>query len=147
MRAEPDPRLRFASILGDFFAGAGLPPIRGRVLGYLAMSEEPVAFSDLACALDVSRGSVSESTRLLEERGVIQRLRIDGDRRDHFAICDAARSDHLDKLIEEHRATMAKLADFRRQHALSDVLGRRLDDFESFHSGVTKALEALADRS
>lgn len=52
----------------------GFPRIAGRVLGLLVWDGEALAFSDLAEQLQVSRGSISTATRILEERRLIRRI-------------------------------------------------------------------------
>ena len=62
----------------------GLPRAAGRIFGLLVWDGGAVAFGDLARRLDLSRGSVSSSVRLLEERGVIRRVSRSGDRQNWF---------------------------------------------------------------
>lgn len=64
----------------------GLPRIAGRLIALLIVEDGPFSFSDLAERLQVSRGSISTNTRLLERYGLIERIARAGDRQDYFQI-------------------------------------------------------------
>lgn len=66
----------------------GLPRIAGRVLGLLIWDGEAVAFGDLADRLQVSRGSISTATRILEARRLIRRITKPGVRQDFFQLSE-----------------------------------------------------------
>ena len=77
-------RTAFVEKIGVIAQIDGLPRAAGRVFGLLVWEGGAVAFGDLARRLDLSRGSVSSSVRLLEERGVVRRVARSGDRQDWF---------------------------------------------------------------
>lgn len=77
-------RSDFIEKIGLIAQAEGLPRIAGRVFGLLIFDGGPVSFADLASQLQVSRGSISSATRLLEDRGVIKRVALPGERRDYF---------------------------------------------------------------
>ena len=60
------------------------PPIPGRLAMLLMMSGEELATPELREYLAVSTGSLSESTRLLINAGVIERVKIPGQRKQVF---------------------------------------------------------------
>ena len=63
-----------------------LPKVAGRIFGLLVLRKEPVSFSDVAEILQVSKASISTSTRALESLGVIKRVSLMGHRQDHFTL-------------------------------------------------------------
>jgi DNA-binding transcriptional regulator GbsR (MarR family) len=75
----------------------GLPRVAGRLFGLLLMSEEPRSLDELADQLGVSKPSVSVNARLLEQRGVVERAGMQGDRRDYYRIS----SDILERSLEQ----------------------------------------------
>lgn len=77
---------RFIEGLGLLVQEDGLPRIAGRMLGLFILEGGPISFSALAEKLQVSRGSVSSNTRLLERLGYIDRITIPGDRRDYYQL-------------------------------------------------------------
>jgi len=60
------------------------PPIPGRLAMLLMMSGEEMDIPSMREALGVSTGSLSESTRLLINAGVIERVKIPGQRKQVF---------------------------------------------------------------
>lgn len=145
-------RSDFIEKIGQIAQGEGLPKIAGRVFGLLMFDGEPVSFGALADELQVSRGSISSSVRLLGDRGVIKRIGLPGERQDFFQIADQpftgllegalkrierAEQDieaSLSELPTEAAATRARLksySEFYRtlggglQHALSASKGKK----------------------
>jgi DNA-binding transcriptional regulator GbsR (MarR family) len=76
----------FTERMGRALEGDGLPRIAGRIFGLLLVSEDARSLDDLACELGVSKGSVSTDARLLEQRGVLERMSRPGDRRDYYRV-------------------------------------------------------------
>jgi DNA-binding transcriptional regulator GbsR (MarR family) len=75
----------FADELGYFWESAGGTRMAGRVLGALLLADPPeMSSSGLAAFLGVSSGSVSTATRELIRPGLVQRVRVPGEREDYF---------------------------------------------------------------
>ncbi len=83
-------REEFIEKIGVIAQGEGLPRIAGRVLATLVYDGQRVSFGELANGLGVSRGSISSSVRLLEERQIIKRVAKAGDRQDYFEVAEDA---------------------------------------------------------
>ncbi len=81
-------RSEFIEKIGMIVQNDGLPRIAGRLLGMLVWDGDAVSFSDLAAHLQVSRGSISTATRILEERRLIKRVAKPGQRQDYFQLAD-----------------------------------------------------------
>jgi DNA-binding transcriptional regulator GbsR (MarR family) len=65
---------------------AGAPRMVGRVLGWLLLCDPPEqSAAELAESLQASKGSISTATRLLIRLGLIERVRMRGERFDRFS--------------------------------------------------------------
>lgn len=76
----------FVERMGLVHESDGLPRIAGRIFGLLLVSEDALSLDDLAAELRVSKGSVSTNARLLEQRGVLERMSRPADRRDYYRV-------------------------------------------------------------
>jgi DNA-binding transcriptional regulator GbsR (MarR family) len=82
-----DPRtVNFIERMGLALESDGLPRIAGRIFGLLLVSEDARSLDDLAAELRVSKGSVSTNARLLEQRGLLERVCRPADRRDYYSV-------------------------------------------------------------
>ncbi|MFC1908459.1 GbsR/MarR family transcriptional regulator [Chloroflexota bacterium] len=78
---------KFIEDFGIFFEQTGLPRMAGRVLGWLLICDSPHQSPDeLAKALMASKGSISSTTRLLIQFGLIERFSLPGIRHDYLRI-------------------------------------------------------------
>lgn len=110
----------------------GLPRIAGRIMGLLIIRQEPVSFDELASVLQISRGSVSTNTRLLESRGVIRRVSRLGERKDLFEVPP----DLPSRMLEEQ---------MRRQRQLLEIAGEARKKLSSAESKARQALKNMQD--
>jgi DNA-binding transcriptional regulator GbsR (MarR family) len=78
---------RFVEELGMLFElEAGMPRMIGRTLGWLLVCDPPEqSAAELAERLEASKGSISTATRALVRMGLIERVRLRGERFDRFA--------------------------------------------------------------
>ena len=76
--------LSYADRLGQFFASySGIPPVAGRLLGYLIVCRpERQSINELASAIKASRSAIVGAAQLLENRHVVKRSRVAGNRND-----------------------------------------------------------------
>lgn len=78
--------VNFIERMGLVLESDGLPRIAGRIFGLLLISEDARSLDDLAAELRVSKGSVSTNARLLEQRGLLERVCRPADRRDYYSV-------------------------------------------------------------
>lgn len=79
----------FVERFADYWQSRGAQRIEGRIAGYLLINDSSgVSAAELAEALDVSRGAVSNYTRRLVDLGFVRRVRKPGDRA-HYFVMDA----------------------------------------------------------
>lgn len=77
---------KFIDRMGLALESDGSPRIAGRIFGLLLVSEDARSLDDLAAELRVSKGSVSTNARLLEQRGILERICRPSDRRDYYRV-------------------------------------------------------------
>lgn len=65
-----------------------LPRTASRMFALFLVEGGPFSFSQLAERLQVSRGNVSMSSRMLEQAGMIERITRAGDRQDYFQVVE-----------------------------------------------------------
>lgn len=141
---------RFADDLGFFWEDAGGTRMAGRVLGALLLADPPeMSSAQLAEFLGVSAGSVSTATRELIRPGLAQRVRVVGERQDHFraTIERPALSQLLRARIELAHEGVGLLA-------RGEVLARRKDpavrqqlgDVREFYEFLEQQQQAVLDR-
>jgi len=78
----------FVESLGLILQTEGFPRIAGRLLGIFVLRGGPLSFQELCDTLQVSRGSVSTNTRLLESLGAVERITVSGERQDYFRLAE-----------------------------------------------------------
>ena len=91
----------------------GLPRVAGRLFGLLLVTEELRSLDDLAEQLGVTKASISVNARLLEQKGVVERVSMPGDRRDYYRIAD----DIVERAMQQR---LARIRQFR--NALQTVV-------------------------
>lgn len=145
-----DARERFVELIGLQTQNEGLTRNAGRIFGLLLFDGNAVAFGELAEQLQISRGGVSTSARILEERGLIKRSNKLGDRQDYFQLADDPYASILKRTHERKAAARQDIERIRDQlpEAAEDTR-QRLANFVHFHrvieSGLLEALSALND--
>jgi DNA-binding MarR family transcriptional regulator len=85
--AATDAELAFADKVGRFFARQyGLPPVTGRVSGWLLICDPPEqTAAEIAEALQTSRSAVGSAIAALETQGQVRRTRAAGERADRVS--------------------------------------------------------------
>jgi DNA-binding transcriptional regulator GbsR (MarR family) len=110
----------------------GFPRIAGRILALLIVRGEPLSFDELVSTLQISRGSVSTNTRLLEQRGIVRRISRLGERKDLFEIGD-----------DVHRRMLETM--LRRQHRMRDLAAQSRREFPQAESRARSSLKEMED--
>lgn len=135
-------RERFIEQMGLIAQGEGLPRIAGRMIGLMVFDDGPFSFTELAIALQVSRGSISTNARILEQIGVIERITKPGDRQDYFQLTEDPSANILKGALERTRKaeeTVRKTVAALPKRGHVDVKSR-LGNLESFYATVAKSL-------
>lgn len=138
---------RFVEQMGLIFEAERFPRIAGRILGLLLTVEDTLSLDDIAEQLEVSKASISTNARLLEERGVLERVSLPGDRRDHYR----AASDLPVRTLQARLARMSRVHDVIRGgrdvlNPKSKAIRERFDDMITSYDFVIDATaKALGD--
>jgi DNA-binding transcriptional regulator GbsR (MarR family) len=122
----------------------GWPPMAGRTAAVLMLGDAPMTMAELQAALDASKGSMSEMTRLLVENGTVRRFKQPGSRHYVYEWRDDAWAGCLQHQLD---ATAELLALAESAHARSTGLpGRqreRLRQMHEYYTFMVSSLEAL----
>lgn len=137
---------RFIEDIAILLEADGLPRVAGRMFGLLLMSEAERSLDDLAEQLGVSKASVSTNARLLEHRGMVERVGQQGDRRDFYRVVDDVLERTLEQRVAKIRRFQQTLAEARTMCGAKHTLVRdRLEAMESAYRHlldvVMRALE------
>lgn len=127
-------------------AAMGWPPMAGRAAGVLMLSDSPLNTAQLQVALDASKGSVSETTRLLIDNGVIERFKETGRRQFVYRW----RHDAWVGCLEHQLRATLQLRDFAESvKAQGEVLPRiqrqRLKQMNEYYRFMADRLQGLLD--
>jgi DNA-binding MarR family transcriptional regulator len=160
MMTESDERA-FANEVARFYARRyGVPPMAGRLLGWLVVCEPPDQTpARLSEALGVSRSGIGAAIALLERWSYIQRVRVPGERAERIRLQPDVWSRALENPSEYiEQAALARrglqlLADApieRRARllevaALAEFLAHRMPDLGAEWKAHRAALQAAGD--
>jgi len=74
--------------IGKAYSDVGEPMLKGRLVGLLLTSDQPLCLDEICKRLEVSKGPVSTHARQLEEMGFVRRMWVKNDRKDYYQIAD-----------------------------------------------------------
>lgn len=122
----------------------GWPPMAGRTSGVLMLSGKPLTLGELQDALDASKGSVSEMTRLLMVNGVVERAKEPGSRQFVYRWRDDAWVGCLQHQVTATRELLelAESAQEQGKHLPAEQRAR-LRQMRDYYVFMTEQLEAL----
>jgi DNA-binding transcriptional regulator GbsR (MarR family) len=139
-------RTEFIEKVGVIAQTEGLPRIAGRVLAMLLYDGERVSFGQLAEALQVSRGSVSSSVRLLESQQLIKRVAKPGDRQDYFQIVENAFANLVEAAVLRARRAAADIEASVSEIPRSEPGPRkRVATYAAYYSALAEGLSGTAE--
>ncbi|WP_292294215.1 MarR family transcriptional regulator [Marivita sp.] len=124
-------RTDFIERMGLVAQAENMPRSAGRLFALLVYDGGAVAFGALAEMLQISRASVSNSVRLLEERGLVKRVTRPGERQDFFEVAPNAFAALL-------AASAARVAAARTE--VAKTLGELPDEAQGPHERLTEYL-------
>jgi DNA-binding transcriptional regulator GbsR (MarR family) len=123
----------------------GLPPIAGRILGWLMVCDPPEqSAGQIAAAIAASRASLATNLRVLTSVGFISRRTRPGYRTQFYAVDDCA----WEQAIRQHFATLAQFRDITADGLkLTGVDSNRAQRLRLAHGTFAQILERFADLS
>lgn len=126
----------------------GYPRIYGQILGWLLICDPAhQSFPDLMENLNISKASVSNVTRLLLERGLIEKVRIQGERQMYFKLRKGSLVDFMEKqlrLTHELEAVTAKALKFVEDK--KEPKPERLTKMNHFYHFISKHIGELMQK-
>src|SRR5204863_4105268 len=131
---------RFILHWGDMGDEWGVNRSVSQIHGLLYLAEEPMTSEDIADTLGMARSNVSNSIKELLSWGLIRRVPILGDRRDHFEaetdiwevaakIAAGRKEREIDPVVDALRACVSDAAD---DPTISPVASKRLKEMLAF---------------
>jgi DNA-binding transcriptional regulator GbsR (MarR family) len=140
----------FIERAGLLWQKEGLPRIAGRIFALTLISPEPCSLDDIAETLRVSKASVSNDTRLLEQMGFIERVSMRGQRKDFYQITPQSLERSLEVRVERLRAFQDLLSTGMRLPIKHPEVRVRLEShrlaFENIVDALGETLAELRDR-
>lgn len=99
--------LAWTDRIGEFFeANYGMPPITGRIVGWLVICDPAEqSAGEIAAAIKASRASLTTNIRALIDGGLVRRRRRAGQRTAYYRIDDAA----WERVIRHRIASLAAI--------------------------------------
>src|ERR1051325_1078902 len=123
-----------------------LPRIAGRIFGLLLICEREMSLDELAQELGASKGSASVNTRLLEQRGFVERISRPADRRDYYRIMpnlfERTMEQRLAKWYRFHEIVQYGLKELDLSPAVRD----RLMNLQTAYEDVREAIESTLQK-
>jgi DNA-binding transcriptional regulator GbsR (MarR family) len=136
----------FVESLGLILQTEGFPRIAGRLLGIFVLRGGPLSFQELCDALQVSRGSVSTNTRLLESLGAVERVAMAGERQDYFRLADNPYERMAAGKVERARQASERLLKGRDALAqIDDKTFDRVTELSDFFGSISRACAVALD--
>ncbi len=137
----------FVERFGLIAQAQGLSRIAGRIMGLIIIEGGPISFGELSKRLQVSRGSISTNTRLLESLGIIERTSRSGERQDYFEIA----STPYKRLLRVQSEQLSKAQSVIRQ-TIGDLPGNRedsrarLNELNAFYEALRRSYDDLIEQ-
>jgi DNA-binding transcriptional regulator GbsR (MarR family) len=137
---------RFVLHWGDMGSQWGVNRSVSQIHALLYLSERPLTAEEIAEALSIARSNVSNSLRELQGWGLIRRVPLPGDRRDHFEadadiwsiaakIAAGRKERELDPALAALDACVAEAARDSKLHPVAAERLRAMQDFTRTMSG------------
>jgi DNA-binding transcriptional regulator GbsR (MarR family) len=142
----PEPGQQYVDQLGLVWESQGLSRIAGRIVGLLTLNEQPLSLDDIAGALNVSKGSVSQDARSLTALGLVARVPSSkpGDRRDFYAIAPDLPAALINRRIGEIERLQVALQAAADHEGTAATVRERVKRFQHFQRTVITVLRDLS---
>jgi len=126
----------------------GHPRIAGEILGWLMIcSPAHQSFQDITSTLNVSKASVSNMTRFLIQIGLIEKVRLQGNRHIYYQVKRGAWKDLLNSQLNQVDE-MKKLSEEGLKIVAEEDKNdeARLKEMNAFYSFISAELPEIVDR-
>ncbi|MBK1614685.1 hypothetical protein CKO44_14520 [Rubrivivax gelatinosus] len=137
---------RFIETHGLLAESDGLPRILGRMAAIFMLEPGPFSFSEIGERLQISRASVSTTTRLLENLGVLERIARPGDRQAYFRLVENPVQVFTQRRIARQQRCVEAVDDLLTKAVLDTEARARLEEIRGHHIEMLAASQATLDR-
>jgi len=120
-----------------------LPRIAGRIFGLTLISPDPCSLDEIAKTLGVSRASISNDARLLEQLGLVERVSLPGDRKIYFQINSQSLERSLEARVQHIQELEQLMDDAKRLQIRRSEVRERIEDHRLAFCSVANALSKL----
>jgi len=120
-----------------------LPRIAGRIFGLTLISPDPCSLDEIAKTLGVSRASISNDARLLEQLGLVERVSLPGDRKIYFQINSQSLERSLEARVQHIQELEQLMDDAKRLQIRRSEVRERIEDHRLAFCSVANALGKL----
>lgn len=144
--AKSSPPDEFVERIAVAMEADGLPRIAGRIFGLLLLSEDVLSLDSITESIGASKASASVNTRLLEQRGLIERISLQGDRKDYYRSVSNLFVRTMEQRLAKWQRFHGIINDGLENLELSPVIRARMKNFESEYEGVREVLTAALQR-
>lgn len=140
-------KLAYIEETGLVFEGFGMTRMAGRILGYLLVCDkDEVSFDEIRKALHASKGSISGTTKLLINVGMVEQVSLPGDRKTYFRISRTKVGTILKSRISQFETLSNTFSKGRRLKTREDEVSEWLEEISSFYKWVGHEIESIIDR-
>ena len=138
----------YVESFGLFWEQAGLPRMTGRILSWLLICDPPhQTMHQLTEALQASKSSISTGTRMLIQMGIIERLSLPGQRRDHYRVVPDSWSHIMEEKAKRQFTELRRLSE--RGLALLDGASparrQRLEEMRDYYVFMEREFPLILD--
>ena len=134
----------FIERMGMAAQADSLPRIAGRIWGLFMVTAGALSSSEIAQALQISRGSVSTNTRILQNLDILERRAHPGHRQDFFSIRRNPYAALVTASIARLNSNATMVREAREVLRKSDAQGH-LEELETFYVVLARAFAAARD--
>jgi len=140
-------KLAYIEETGLVFEGFGMTRMAGRILGYLLVCDkDEVSFDEIRQTLHASKGSISGTTKLLINVGMVEQVSLPGDRKTYFRISRTRVGTILRSRISQFETLSDTFAKGKQLKAREDEVSVWLKEISSFYKWVGHQIESIIDR-
>jgi DNA-binding transcriptional regulator GbsR (MarR family) len=146
LRALKVAETQFVERLAVALETDGFPRIAGRVFGLLILADGDMSLDSIVEALGSSKASASVNTRLLEDKGLIERTSRPADRRDYYRIADDVFVKTMEQRLAKWNRVREVVSEALHDGAFSPSARTRLRDIEADSDAIRELLEGALVR-
>lgn len=147
MKALDPAASQFIEQVGLIWESDGFPRGAGRLLGLLLITPGEASLDDLAAQLGLTKPAVSVNARLLEQRGIIERVGHPADRRDYYRAASDLLQCTMEQRLQRWRRFHEAVAGARRTLGIKDpAVAERLDTLDLAYQHVFEVLTTAMEQ-